>query len=272
MSVSPPSAALDYKFIEAYCKDRFCRPSVRKLRYLYFGLDHPRDTFVFSDTEDVEFKYCEPLQTTSLVKIRNADHLAAVQAWFTRFGIVENSAPMLFYFGTMMTALSKVSWGSPDIAIGCEPSGAVVLSVAGGPRILVARPIDTYFTLTKLQTYVEKYAAVFFDAIQPSFVLALADLDRANKLQTLPLSGQALYDAGLLDTPCHDVKLILLPGLDRLAVKSLAQKDLPFESGIRIWSDSSPRCLNYGGYYTDRDVSLCVVRDNVFVFPKPKLE
>jgi len=50
------------------------------------------------------------------------------------------------------------------------------------------------------------------------------------------------------------------------------QKDQPYTTGIKLWADSAPRCLNYGGFYQDDDVSLSVVRDNIFIFPRIKKE
>jgi len=99
---------LSDKFVGNYCRDIFYRPYLRKLRYLYFGLEHSNDFFVFSDTEDLKFKYCEALQTTGIVKITNDLHLRAINNWFARRGI-DRSVPMLVYFGTLMTLLSRIS-------------------------------------------------------------------------------------------------------------------------------------------------------------------
>ena len=40
------------KFIETYFRDRLSRPFMRRLKYMYFGLEHDNDIFVMIDTED----------------------------------------------------------------------------------------------------------------------------------------------------------------------------------------------------------------------------
>jgi len=262
---------LSDKFVGNYCRDIFYRPYLRKLRYLYFGLEHSNDFFVFSDTEDLKFKYCEALQTTGIVKITNDLHLRAINNWFARRGI-DRSVPMLVYFGTLMTLLSKISWESPDIKVRQTPEGVVLFSVGEEIDVMIARPCDTYFTLTKLQAYVDKYNTIFFNPTQPSHRISVPETTTPNKLQRLSVSCQELYDNGFLDKDCFDVNLMLLAGRDVLLIKSLLQKNTSYSSGIRIWSDTSQRCLNYGGYYTDANVSLCGIRDNVFLFPRIKPE
>lgn len=261
----------DGKAIENYCKDKLYRPFLRKMQYLYFNPEYKENILVFSNTEDIDFKYCESLQTTGLVKIINRQHLAMFYNWFDRCGITR-AIPMLIYFGTFMTLLSKVSWGTPTYTIKRTSDGCVFFSIKESIDILIARPCDTHFTLTKLQSYVEKYSDVFFTPKQPSYQLQIPETSTPNKMQRVPLSCEELRARGFLNTTCRDINLLLLPGQDVLLIKSLLQKNIPFESGVRIWSDTSLKCLNYGGYYTDADISLCVVRDNVFLFPKTKPE
>ena len=260
---------LDLKFIETYCKNTFHRPFMRRLKYLYFGLDHDDDIFVMSDTEDIEFKYCDPLQATGLIKIHNREHLKLIKSWFSQFG-VDRQRPMLFYLGALMTVLGKSPWEKTEFTLEYGSRGDVSICVGGNTPVLITRPIDTHFTLTILQGYVEKYRSVFLDHTLPSYILTPPNVP--NKLIMMPISCSVLKDAGILRTSYHDLNLVLLPGLDIIQTKSLIKKDIPYESGVRIWTDNSPSCLNYGGFYSDQDVSLCVVRDNIFLFPRLKQE
>jgi hypothetical protein len=260
----------DHKFIETYCRDIFSRPFARRFRYLYLGLDRCDDTFVLSDTKDTDFKYCEPMQATGLVKVHNPDHLAKLKRWLQSYGL-DGTRPYLFYFGLLLTLFNKTT-KETFVQIRREPNGAITASVGDGPLELIARPIDAYFVLTKLQSYVDKYSAVFFKETIPTYAIALENPETITKLVTRPVACQDLYEAGFLDIVCRDINLVLLPGLDMLTIKALVKTDKSYTTGIKLWSDSAPRCLNYGGFYTDQDVSLCVVRDNTFIFPKPKPE
>ena len=260
---------IDLKFIEGYCRNYFHRPFMRRLKYIYFGLEHADDVFVMSSTEDIAFKYCESLQTTGLIKIHNKDHLQMIRSWFSQFGI-DRQRPMLFYLGSLMAVLGKTSWENTEIGLEHGSRGEVSLRVGESASVLIARPIDTHFTLSLLQGYVEKYSAVFFDDVVSSATLNLPDAP--NKLITMPISCDSLKDGGILQTSCYDLNLVLLPGIDTLQTKSLIRKDIPYESGLRVWADNGPHCLNYGGFYNDRDISVCVVRDHICLFPKLKQE
>ena len=184
----------------------------------------------------------------------------------------DGSIPMIMYFGNVMTAMSKLAIPLTEVQIRKTLDGVILFSSGELIDIIIARPCKTHFTLTKIQNYIKKYSDVFFDSIQPSYTLTLPKDIVQNKICKLSVPCQLLYEAGILNKPCYDVNLILLPGLDMILTKSLIQKDIAFSSGIRLWADVSPQCLNYGGYYTDPHVSLCVIRDNVFLFPKAKPE
>jgi len=258
---------IDDTFLETYFIDRFLRPFGRRLQYIYTGFEHNEDIFVLSNIEDIDFKYCEPLQTTGLIKIHNQDHCNAVISWLTRFGAGRNE-PRLVYFGNIVAALNKEMGTSTNITITTDPIGAVYVSLGVDKKILASRPIDTHFTLTQLQHYVEKYATVFFTDTMTKHDVTIPDAQKANKLVMLPISGEALYKAGVLESSCRDVTLCLRPGQDYLIIKSLLQAKTPYTSGIRLWADGSPHCINFGGFFNNPDISLSVVRDNIFVFPK----
>jgi hypothetical protein len=262
---------LDLKFVEQFCNDKLYRPFMRKLRYLYFGLNHADDLFVLSNTEDIKFKYCEAVQTTGVVKVINAEMRDKINACFTAWGI-DRSRPMLVYFGELMALLSKVSWKADKFTLTSTVYGTVVFNGAEFQDVMVARPCDTHFTLTQLQSYVDKYTKVFFERSIPSYALELPDAINPNKLQRIPISANDLYKANFLKASCYDLHVISLPGQDSILPKSLISKTLCFETGLRFWNDGYKESLNYGGYYTDADVSVCVIRDNVSLFPKLKLE
>ena len=259
------------RFVESYLLDKFSRPFVRKMNYIYTGLDHSSDIFVMSNTEDSEFKYCEPLQTTAMIKVLDPEHLTAINACFSRFGIVDD-APRIIYFGALLPILNKIRWDSPDLIVRQGEFGKIYISLGDGQEILISRPIDTHFTLTKLQDYVDRYSAVFFNRSVPSHTVMLPEAEKANKLITLPVSCQELHDAGLIDRQCRDINLILRPGQDFLVIKSLLHTGVPYTSGIRLWAEAGPHCINFGGFFTDHESEHCVVRDNIFVFPKVRQE
>jgi len=261
----------DLKFAEQFCNNKLCRPFMRKLRYLYFGLDHTNDIFVLSNTEDTDFKYCEAIQTTGLVKVINAEMRDKINAWFTSWGI-DRSRPMLVYFGKLMELLNRVSWKDDKFTLTSTKYGTVVFNGDTFQDVMVARPCETHFTLSQLQSYVDKYTKVFFEQSIPSYTLKLPDSENSNKLQRIPISAAELYQAGFLKASCYDLHVISLPGQDAILPKNLISKTMSFETGLRFWNDGSKGSLNYGGYYADADVSVCVVRDNIYVFPKLKLE
>ena len=258
------------KFVETYLRDRFFRPFIRKLHYIYFGLDHDEDIFVLSNTEDVEFKYCDSLQTTGFIRITNPDHLQALRDWFALFG-VDRSQSVLFYFSTLMTFMNKISWDISKAKIRHGRDNLVFVSAEGIEEILISRPVDTYFTLMKLYSYLEKYQPVFFNKTIASFVVSAPITEKPNQLGRLLLTSDTLSNCDHTDRTYGDINLLVIPGQDTLIIKSLLQKDTVCENGIRIWAETQT-CLNYGGYYTDPYISLCVVRDNVFLFPKVKME
>ena len=252
----------DYKFIENYFLDKFYRPYIRKLGFIYFGFDQDESIFVLSNTEDTKFKYCEPLQTTGLIKILNKDHLEQITLWFRHLKI-NTTVPSILSIDLMMQAYKDMSWDDPSIVISQNENGCVSLS-----DVLIAHPIDTYFTLTRLQTFIKQYQNIFFDRNQKSLVIDVPPV--STKVITATISNDILNESGIINTPGYDINLILLPGLDILQTKSLIKKKTLSESGLRLWANSSAKCINYGGFYEDPDISLCVVRDNIYVFPKPK--
>ena len=222
---------LDLKFIENYVKNIFNRPFMRKLRFMYFGLDHEPDIFILCNREDVEFKYCESMQTTGLVKLKNPETARIISAWLSSLGI-DNTRPMLLYLGLLMTALNKAPWASLSVNVQRDPLGPIFLSVDNEQPVMIARPVDTHFTLTKLQRHVEKYSAVFFDKTQRPHTLSVPDLP--SKIITIPVSKSILEEVGVIDATCRDVNLILIPGVDVLQTKSLIQKSHPYETGVRL--------------------------------------
>lgn len=262
--------AVDFKFVESYLKDKFSRPFARRLKYIYLGLDHCEDTFVLSDTEDTDFKYCESMQTTGLVKIKNPEHLRKVLQWFDNCKI-DRKSPCIFYFSRVATLLNKMAWSDPAIKVVRHPDGIVTMSTPGFEDIIVARPIDTHFTLTRLQGFVDKYNKVFFENdgfyhdVEPSS-------EKVTSLSSLSISCLDLYEAGILDAICEDIKLVLLSGLDLLVAKSLIAHEADYKYGVRLWADNGKKCLNYGSFYTDADLAICSCRDNIFIFPVAKKE
>ncbi len=262
------AAPSEAKLLETYLKDIFSRPFLRRFRYLYFGLQHAPDVFVLSDTEDVEFKYCEPMQATGLVKVHNREHYDRLLGWFARFGL-PNNRPMLFYFDAWLSLLSKQAWDTPDLTIQQRVDGRVTASLGVQQDILLARPVSVHFTLIKLQATVDCYQAVFFDQTIPSYDHPLVLTDTKYPVP-LRIGSDALVQAGILDTSCQDAGMVLIPGIEALMAKSLLKKDMVPHYGLKVWADAAPRCLSYGGYCHTPDVSLCAVRDNIFLFPLAK--
>lgn len=259
-----PESRLDFKFIENYFKNTFSRPFMRKMKYIYWGLDHDDDIVVLSNTKDTDFKYCEPLQTTSLVKIHNKSHRDMFYLWLEHIG-VNLKEPGLLYFGALITMLSKVSWDS--VKFRSDDNGSIFIHTETDCA-LIAKQIDTYFTLFKLQTYVDTYKSVFFDNTHPSYYLPIPD--GLNKIVRIPFSCDILIQENLLKTPLEDFDLLLLQGIENLQTKSLIQNKTLYETGVRVWVWKNFHCINYGGFYKDADISLCSVRDNIAIFPKKK--
>jgi len=256
----------DGKFLENYFRDNFSRPYARRLSYLYFGLDHSPDLFLFNNTEDIDFKYCEATQATGIIKITNVDHLQKINEWFLHCGI-DKKSPKLCYFNRMMTMLSKCSWNIDKLTVRTTPDGCTYFSSVEAVEVLITRPCDTHFTLSKLQLYSDLYCSIFFTETVKSYIVPIP-LGDENKLQRVVVSCEDLFHNQFLTSNCHDINLILLPGLDKPLVKNLVSKNLYSENGIRVWNDGGKMCLNYGGYYSNQDISMCVVRDNIYVFPK----
>jgi hypothetical protein len=264
------SQSVDFKFVESYFKDKLARPFSRRLKHIYFGLDGCDDVLVLSDTEDTEFKYCEPMQTTGLVKIVNAEHLEKITRWFDHCQIDRTTAS-IFYFSRVITLLNKLSWSDPAITYKRDLNGIVEMTLPDGASIVIAQPIETHFTLTKLQSFADKYSKVFFEDQGHVFDVPTA-YEKVAPVTSLSVSCADLYESGLLDTHCEDIKLVLLAGLDLLVTKSLIGKDREHTTGVRLWADNGKRCINFGGFYRDADVSICSSRDNIFIFPVKKKE
>lgn len=261
-------STVDFKFIKNYCQTVFYRPYLRKQHYFYFGLEHDSDTFVTSNTEDSKFKYCAPLQTTGLIKVINKDHLSKINDWFS-YLCIDRNIPSIFYFDRICKSIGDIPWDSQDIKIITGPHNWVYISIGNcDNNILIARPLEIHFILMGIQYYVSKYKSVFFSDTHST--LNYQTPDHKNKLSQIPISCDELMSAGLVTSHCNDINLILIPGSDVLQDKSLIKKNHSYNSGIKLWTDSSPSCLNYGGFYTDANVSLVVVRDNVFLFPRTK--
>ena len=269
MSVDEPS--IDYKFVETYFKDKFARPFARRLKYMYFGLEHDKNLFVLSDTEDTDFKYCDPLQTTGLVQIKNSSELEILDRWFVH-NKIDRNYPYIFYLNNVMSLLAKIKNDTSNLSTVCE-NNIVTMSVPDMEDVVIARKIDTHYTLSKLQNFINKYTEVFiknncvyFD-IQP-------DLKKDDKFFLINLASQELLNNGLTNTTIEDVKLVLIDGLDLIIPKSLLGKTKKIEDHffIRLWSDISRDCINFGSYYKDEDILICTSRDNIFIFPKTKKE
>lgn len=261
---------IDFKFVEAYLNNKFLKPFVRRLKYIYFGLDHPENIFVLSDTEDIKFKYCEVMQTTGMVKIHNCEDLNKIFRWLD-FYKIDRSIPSIFYFNQLVSILNKITWNNPSIKIEKNQQNIVTLSLPEGESIIIAQPIDTYFTLTKLQGFVNKYTQIFFEDNNNCYDIIPMETKKTTIITT-SVSCTELQNAGLLDKSCEDINLVLLPGLDLLVSKSLITKNKEYKYNIRLWSDNGKQCINYGSFYTDADISVCTSRDNVFIFPIAKKE
>lgn len=256
----------DIAFIEYYLKNKFSRPFLRRFTYLYFGLSHPPDIFVLSDTEDGDFKYCEPMQITGLARIDHHEHLSLLRAWFATLGITSET-PCIFYFAKFLTLLNKIPRNAPSPQLTRHPSGIVTASgIEGMDDIVIARPIDHYFTLLKLNETIARYCAIFFERQQKNHTIT-PTVDKPPKVKLERLSFAELHAAGLRDQPCGDIKLVLIPGIDFIMTKSLTDQILPGQCGVRIWAEHPQTCFRYGGFYQDPTVSLCAGRTNIHIFP-----
>lgn len=263
-------SSIDFKFIESYMKDKFLRPFGRRLKYIYLGLDRCDDIFVLSDTEDTDFKYCDSMQTTGLIKIKNTDHLSKIIQWFD-YCKIDRFSPCIFYFNRMISILNKMKWDDPDIKIIKDVDKNVIMSTSLYGDVVISSVITTHFTLTKLQSFVDKYTDAFFNN-KDCYYDEPCGLEKTESVIIKQIAGQNLYDNKVLQFHSDDVKLVLLSGLDLLVFKSLVVPNKDRKFGIRLWADNKYGCVNYGSFFDDDDISVCTSRDNIFIFPIAKKE
>ena len=254
---------VDFKFVENYIRDKFMRPFKRRLKYIYFGLDVAPDTFVLSTTDDTEFKYCEPLQATGIVQILNPEHLEKIEQWLA-YCQLDQTKPFVCYFELLVQSLSKEKWDNPHLRFEQRPD-EIVLHLSNGAQITIARRVETYFTLSKLQQVANEYRDALLSDRGFYFDTEYTDT------QSTSLVKQAV-DCSKFDARYVDVTLVLLVGLDLLVQKSLIVKDVPHASAIRMWTAPSVNSFRFGSYYKTADLRIAVARDNIFVFPKKRIE
>ena len=250
----------DKKFVVTFCKDKFLRAFMRRMPYIYFGLDHDKNTFVLSNTHDSEFKYCDSKQTTGLVKIHNEEVLKKVREWFISLGVITDH-PMIFYVAKALTFINNQ--GSRPWVVKRSVYGEISFSGTEGVDVTVSHPIDSHFTLVNLQRYVNKYSSVFLEGHTPRYLLPIED--SGNKILKLSVPCEELYKQSLIPFRCKPAHLLLFPGIELLQHKPLIQKKVPHDIGIVFWRDGSDLSINYGGMYQDQDITLCTVRDNTFL-------
>lgn len=261
---------IDFKFVEAFFKDKFARPFIRRLKYMYFGLDHAANTFVLSDTEDTEFKFCDATQSTGLVRVLNNEHLDKLNLWFAHMKI-DRTKPYIFHFNRLMTLLNKTKWNDPTITTTLHDNKTVTITIPGlADEVVIASIIDAHYTLTRLQTFVKKYSDVLLGDDAFLYHDVKPHAEKTEGFILVPVSAQELLDKGLVDRPCEDIKIVLLEGLDLLVVKSLSVPDHAYQFEIRLWADNGLECINFGSYYKDANIAVCASRDNIFVFPPTK--
>ena len=260
---------LDIKFVEAYMRDKFSRPFKRRMKYLYFGLEVPENLFVLSTTEDVEFKFCEPLQATGLLQIDNPEHLQKIKQWLT-FCKLDVTKPFIWYYEVMINLLNKKNWKNPNIVY-VATADQVTMQIDGGDVVLIARRVETYFTITKLQAVINEYRDVLLDNKGQHYDITYEDKKSASIVsQTVP--ENTLFEKGLMSVPQRSLTLVLLAGLDLLIKKSLILEKVENESAIRMWTTPGTNSFRFGSYFRDTDISIAVARDNIFVFPKQRSE
>lgn len=250
---------VDFKFVENYMRDKFMRPFKRRLKYIYFGLDVDTTTFVLSTTEDTEFKYCEPLQSTGIVQVLHPEHLEKIEQWLA-YCQLDRSKPFVCYFELLIQLLSKEKWDNPHLRF--EGSAdEVALYLTDGTRVIIARRVETYFTLSKLQQVADEYRKALLSDTGDFFDIEYVDTP------SVPVVKQVV-DCSKFNPMYREVTLVLLVGLDLLIQKSLIAKGVAHAGAIRMWTTSGVNSFRFGSYYKTDDFHIAVARDNIFVFPK----
>lgn len=257
----------ELKTIENVIINKILRPYKRRLKYLYTDINLSRNTFIFSNVDEVKFTYCEPLQTTGIVRILNKEHLDLFIK-FLDYCKIDLTGLYTCYFTDLLNQWNKVNWDLTKLIFIKNSTITTVTNLDTQEDIIVASSINTYFNLVKIETIASDYINAF---INNKFVYLDIPYDDVQKgtISSFVIEGQSLQESSLIPYISKTINLVLINGLDILLTKSLIEKDKKYSSCIRLWNQLSTNSLNYGCYYKDQDIIVCSARDNVCLFPKP---
>jgi len=265
VSEPPSSDILTGKALEKFVLDYMARPSRRRFKYMYTGLTPHEHTYVFGDTDDELYEFCESSQSTGLVYLKDPvlrDTMLAVLEQFS----IDAAILGLVRFDVIVKALASVKWDLSQIKAWYEDDTRRYYVEIDGIKTYYFRPLFLHFFSIMLAKYVEKYYAVFIEEIGIYHDI-LVD-EPITTITSTDISGKMLTDTGLYPYPCKDIRLLSVPGHDAVDFKTLIKKVPDHSAGLRIWGESGG-CLNFGSYFVDDTAVICSVRNNILIFPQP---
>ena len=256
----------DQKLISHYLRNKIYRPFGSRLTQLYFGANNASDLLVASNLEEKDFVYCDPTQSTGLIKLVQPEHALLLQNWFAALPI-DHRRPYVFYLGEWLTATKSVSWKDstpiPNYFYD-EMTQQTLVKVGEDEPKVIANPVSDYFIIIRLEELVAQYRPVFFEPTVEYYDYDVSALE-TSKVCTLQFKNNILNET---DAYICDVKVVVVPGYDLINTKPLlTTKNWKYQVSVRIWASVQKPNLNYGCYYRDDEIVLSITRDNTYIFP-----
>ena len=258
--------------LENFIKNNLSRPFSRKLQFLYTGVlldTKTTGTFILSNMKDTKFKFCDASQATGLVTIHNQlykDKLLLLLSTLT----IDVDIPGMVYFNNIIGSMNHVGWDISKLVVLEDINHNKFISFTTSTKDMVVpifKTIESHFIIVLLTDLVNNYQTAFRLDTDIPYVDMQLDFD-ITKL----ITSDMILPHGIIDKPCNNFRLMLLQGNDLINTKSIDKPEISyvFTTGVRLWK-VGPNCINYGSYYRNSDITLCCIRDNVYIFPTPKV-
>ncbi len=263
-----PKAISPEKFLEALVKQYFLTPFARRLRYMYSGVgQYDESYFIMGSVAEDKLSFGDPNQSLALINLKTDSEVKLVRDWLDSVGLYKHIQELID-LPALALMFSKVKWDSSQISARRTAKGALLVK-AGDEEEPVSEPIESFFSLTKIERMTQIYDHVAFHNTTACYEYPYTSESLQN-LNLIHIPRQMFRDSSIGDLFTSDIKFVAIRGMDLLDTKALETKAVAGFIGFKFWIPSGSSLL-YMHCFENPHIRIVQARCHVFLVPRREL-
>ncbi len=260
-----PKVISPEKILETLIKNYFLTPFARRLRYLYSGVgQYDESYFVMGSVAEDKLSFGDPNQSLALINLKTDSEVRLIRDWLDSVGLYRHIQELID-LPALALMFSKVKWDSSQISARRTTKG-VLLVKAGDEEESVSDPIESFFSLTKIERMSQIYDHVAFHNTTACYEYPYTSQPLQN-LNLIHIPRQMFKDSSIGDLFTSDIKFVAIKGMDLLDTKVLEAKAVAGFIGFKFWIPSGSSLL-YMHCFENPHVRIVQARCHVFLVPR----